>query len=104
MISLIGNDKTGVVGKLDVNIIPTDESGWDEPPDDLLPEAPEDLNNQRIDFAVTVNKAIDLPEELCKDVYCEYSFYQDDQNYSTPIIPGKHQSPVFDYRYHHTVQ
>lgn len=104
VISLIGNDKTGVVGKLDVNIIPTDESGWDEPPDDLLPEAPEDLNNQRIDFAVTVNKAIDLPEELCKDVYCEYSFYQDDQNYSTPIIPGKHQSPVFDYRYHHTVQ
>jgi hypothetical protein len=33
----------------------------------------------------------------------EYNFYLDDQVYSTPIIPQKHRSPVFDYRYHHTM-
>ena len=27
----------------------------------------------------------------------------DDQTYSTPIIPGKHPSPVFDYRFHHNL-
>jgi len=27
----------------------------------------------------------------------------DDQTYATPVIPGKHQSPVFDYRFHHNL-
>jgi hypothetical protein len=102
-VSLIGSDQKGLVGKLEVNILPTDESGWDEPPEDLIPYQPEDLIGKRIDFAVIIERAIDLPENFCRDVYCEYTFFLDDQVYSTPVIPQKHRSPVFDYRYHHNL-
>jgi len=30
-------------GRLEVNIIPTDESGWGDVSDDMIPEKPEDL-------------------------------------------------------------
>lgn len=45
-IQLIGNangQKGGNFGKLEVNVIPTDEGGLDEVPEDLLPQVPEDL-------------------------------------------------------------
>ena len=103
VVSLIGSDQKGLVGKLEVNILPTDESGWDEPPDDLIPYQPEDLIGKRIDFAVIIERSIELPENFCRDVYCEYTFFLDDQVYSTPVIPGKHTNPVFDYRYHHNL-
>lgn len=97
-------EKAAKNGKLEMNIMPTDESGWGEFPDERIPLEPEDMVGERLDFAVVISKAIDLPENFCKDVYCEYSFFLDDQPYQTPMIPGKHQNPVFEYRYHHTVQ
>jgi len=30
--------------------------------------------DRRLDFIVEVKKAIDLPKEMSRDVYCEYSF------------------------------
>jgi hypothetical protein len=102
-VSLIGSDQKGLVGKLEVNILPTDETGWDEPPEDLIPYLPADLIGKRIDFAVIIERSIDLPDNFCRDVYCEYTFFLDDQVYSTPVIPGKRTSPVFDYRYHHNL-
>lgn len=102
-VSLIGSDQKGLVGKLEVNILPTDESGWDEPPEDLIPYQPEDLIGKRIDFAIIIEKAMDLPDNFCKDVYCEYSFFLEDQVFTTPVIPQKHRSPIFDYRYHHNL-
>jgi hypothetical protein len=47
IICLIGSadDKKGVAGKLEVNIIPTDDSGWDDPPEEIIPDSPEDLRN-----------------------------------------------------------
>ena len=102
-VSLIGSDQKGLVGKLEVNILPTDETGWEEPPEDLIPNQPEDLIGKRIDFVVIIERALDLPENFWRDVYCEYSFFLDDQVYSTPTIPNKHRSPVFDYRFHHSL-
>jgi len=63
-VSLIGSDQKGLVGKLEVNILPTDASGWDEPPEDIIPNQPEDLIGKRIDFVVIIEKAIDLPENF----------------------------------------
>lgn len=63
-----------MVGKLDVNIIPTDESGWRDPPEEIITDNPIDLIGQRVDFVVTVNWAIDLPKNFCTDVYVEYQF------------------------------
>jgi len=75
-VNLIGNTFE-VFGKLVVNIIPCDPSGTDEPPDEIIPEVPEDLLNNRIDFVVQIEGAKDLPQNFCRDVYCEYSFYLD---------------------------
>lgn len=63
-VSLIGSDQKGLVGKMEVNILPTDESGWDEPVEDMIPNQPEDLIGKRIDFAVIIERAIDLPENF----------------------------------------
>lgn len=70
-IILVGSSEN-TVGKLDVNIIPTDESGWRDPPEEIITDNPEDLINGRIDFVVTVNWAIELPKTFCTDVFCEY--------------------------------
>lgn len=99
---LIGQSDQEIVGNLDVNIIPTDETGWADPPDDMIPEEPEDLIEMRVDFVVIINKAINLPESFCTDVYVEYSI-QGGEIIQTPVIPGKHQTPVFDFRFHHTI-
>jgi len=40
------------VGKLDVNIIPTDESGWRDPPEEMITDDPQDLIGKRVDFVV----------------------------------------------------
>ena len=50
-----------------------------------------------------ITKAEALPKKFCKDVFCEYTFFLDEQPYQTPVIPEKHTDPVFDYRYHHTI-
>ncbi len=52
---------------------------------------------------MTISNATNLPANFCRDVYCEYSFFLDENPYQTPIIPGKHTDPVFEYRFHHTV-
>lgn len=36
-------------------MIPVDENGNEDLPDDDLPDAPEDLLNRRIDFLVTID-------------------------------------------------
>lgn len=102
-VSLIGSDQKGLVGKLEVNILPTDETGWEEPSEDIIPNQPEDLIGKRIDFVVIIEKAMDLPDNFWRDVYWEYTFFLDDQVYTTPVIPNKHRNPVFDYRYHHSL-
>lgn len=44
-------------GTIDVNIMPCDSTGTDEPDDEVLPDEPEDLLNQNIDFIVEISKA-----------------------------------------------
>lgn len=53
VVNLIGNTFE-VFGKLEVNIIPCDASGTLEPPDEILPDEPKDLINNRIDFIVEI--------------------------------------------------
>jgi hypothetical protein len=42
------------MGKLEVNIIPVDQDGESELPEDMIPEEPEDLEGQRIDFIIEI--------------------------------------------------
>lgn len=41
-IILVGSTEN-TVGKLEVNIIPTDESGWRDPPDEIVTDDPDNL-------------------------------------------------------------
>ena len=92
------------MGRLDVNVIPVDEDGESELPEEKVPEEPTDLIGQRIDFIVKINKAIELPDNFCKDVFCEYTFFLSEEKFSTTQIIGKDTNPQFDYRQHHTVE
>ena len=103
VISIIGRTSE-VAGKLEANIIPVDTNGIDEYPEELISDEPMDLVGNRLDFIVEITKAFELPEDFCKDVMCEYSFYLDEQKYTTTKVLGKNSSPLFDYRKHHIME
>ena len=66
-------------------------------------EDPKELIDQRIDFLVKIDRALDLPEDLCRDVYVEYNFYLDQTNYRTETCKGINRNPEFNYVKHHNV-
>mmetsp|Transcript_1342 Transcript_1342/g.848 ORF Transcript_1342/g.848 Transcript_1342/m.848 type:complete len:167 (-) Transcript_1342:507-1007(-) len=94
----IVSETSDINGKLEVNIIPTDSNGDIDIPDELIPDEPKDLIGQRIDFQVHIIRAYDLPEDFCRDVYVEYSFYIDHTKYRTPVIGGKNRRPNFEFQ------
>ena len=71
------------MGKLEVNIIPVDMYGDSEIAEDNIPDEPEDLIGQRIDFVVEISRAVELPIDFCKDVFCEYTFFLGEEKYNT---------------------
>jgi hypothetical protein len=73
-----------VFGKLELNIVPVNYDGSEDL--DFYPEEPSDLIDKRIDFVVQINRAIELPKNLCRDVYAEYSFYLDQTKYRTKVV------------------
>ena len=89
-VSIVGKDSK-IVGKLEVNIVPCCEDGEIDIPEEHLPEAPEDLINQRIDYKVEIKKAFDLPEDFCKDIFCKYQLYIGEEEFATAPILGKNQ-------------
>ena len=101
-VSIIGQNSC-IMGKLEINVVPVDTDGESEVPDDMIPEDPMDLLNQRMDFRVEIVRAFDLKEDFCKDIHCEYTFFLEEEKFSTEVVPGKNREPVFNYVRHHTV-
>ena len=48
--TLAGHSGKDIIGRLEVNVIPTDESGWNDPPEEDIPDEPEELEGKRVDF------------------------------------------------------
>lgn len=91
-----------ICGELSVNLVPCDEEGNEDLDEDLLSDEPMDLLNQSLDFKVKIAEITSLPEDFCRNIFCEYEFYMDKAKYSTPVSNGKNQAPVFNYeRQHH---
>jgi hypothetical protein len=101
-VSIVGTNSK-IMGKLELNVIPVDVDGESEVPDDMIPEDPTDLVGQRMDFIVQITKAIDLPQDFCQDIYCEYTFFLGEEKFTTEVVPGKNRQPEFNFRFHHTV-
>ena len=100
---IIDATKMTNAGTIKVNIVPTDEDGEAEesPLADEM-ESPDDLIGKRIDFNIKIENAQGLPNDLCRDPFVKYQFF-DDPKQETPKIEGVQPSPVFDYKKHYTV-
>ena len=61
----------------------------DQMPDELIPDEPEELLDQRVDYVVNIRKALDLPQNFCRDTYVEYSLYLSDEMHKTVVVKGK---------------
>ena len=95
IVNLIGSTFE-VHGKLELNILPVNPDGTEDL--DFIPDEPSDLIDQRIDFVVQIDKAYELPEDLCRDIYVEYSFYLDPTKYRTQVCKGRIRSPEINYK------
>lgn len=91
------------MGKLEINVVPVDIDGESDIPDDMIPEDPNELIGNRIDFVVQITKAYDLPEDFCKDIYCEYTFFLGEEKFTSDAVTGKNRNPEFNFRHHHTI-
>ncbi len=100
-VNLIGSTFE-VHGKLQLNIIPVNPDGTEDL--EFIPDEPNDLIDQRIDFVVQISKALELPEDLCRDIYVEYNFYLDPNKYRSEVIKGNNRSPNINYSKQHTVE
>lgn len=72
-----------IYGKLHMNIVPCEEDGNEEINEDLLSDDPMDYLDQTLDFKVQISHISNLPEDFCRNIYCEYEFYMDKQKYTT---------------------
>lgn len=91
-----------VHGQIHMNIVPCDETGNEELDEENMPDEPEGLLNERLDFKVKIEKLTNLPADFCRNIYCEYSFFMDDQTYKTETTTEKNTDPIINYEHHHT--
>jgi len=99
----IASDTNKIYGQVDVNIIPCDENGNEDLDDESVPDDPMELLNNTLDFKVKIDRLMNLPENFCRNVYCEYTFYMDDHKYTTEVYEGKCTNPEIQYEKHHHV-
>jgi hypothetical protein len=67
-----------IVGKVFVNIVPCEEDGNEDLDEDSLPDDPKDLLNTEIFLKVKISHIENLPEDFCRNIFCEYKLYMDD--------------------------
>ena len=80
---IMGQDIPGNVGKIHLNIIPTDENGSKEIPEEMEPEEPEDLLGKRVHFDICVDSIKGLPKEASNNVFVKYAWFLDKQSVFT---------------------
>jgi len=86
--------KSGVRGLLMAKYFPMDSTGEGDPPEDDLPDEPDDMLGKPIDFRIELDWAKQLPADVCKNVFVEYGFYfEKGVKHRTPEFEGKTQNP-----------
>lgn len=90
-----------VYGEIHMNVIPCDETGNEDLDEEQLPDEPEALLNERLDFKVKIEKLTNLPEDFCRNIYCEYQFFMDEVIYKTEMTGEKNRDPILEYEHHH---
>lgn len=91
-----------IYGQLEINLVPCDEDGNEDIDEDLLSDDPADLKDQSLTFKVKISRIANLPEDFCRNIYCEYGWYLDKEKYRTPASAGPDQNPEVNFvRQHH---
>jgi len=70
---LSSEGERGMRGMVMVKYWPCAANGTDEPDDDLMCDEPHELVGKECYFNVEIEFATDLPAELCKNVFVQYS-------------------------------
>lgn len=91
-----------VHGEIHMNVVPCTETGDEELDEEQMPDEPEGLLNERLDFKVKIEKLTNLPEDFCRNIYCEYQFFMDDAVYKTEMTSEKNRDPILEYEHHHS--
>lgn len=93
----------GVRGQCMVKYWPCAENGVDEPEDDVMCDEPHELVGKEIWFRVEIDYASNLPPELCKNVFVQYSLkHEPNVVFRTESCEGLSQNPKFNYsKVHH---
>lgn len=91
-------------GNLMVKYWPCAENGVDEPEDDVMCDEPHELVGKEIYFRVEIDKATNLPADLCKNVFVRYQFkHEPGVIYQTEEFDGQNMNPVFNYQKVHYI-
>ena len=90
-----------VEGSVTIDVVPVDENGKEF---EEIPENPMDLVGENLQFYVHIKEVKDLPDNFCKGVQIEYTFF-DNQNYKTKIYneDGKENSFNIDEKFEHKI-
>ncbi len=88
------------VGNLTVDVIPHDEDGseFDEIPDD-----PNELIGQPLNFKVYVKECKDLPDNFCKGIQVEYTCFVDNIVYKTKTNEERNKTQIFEQYFQHSI-
>lgn len=92
-----------VYGQVSINVVPCDEEGNEDLDEDELSDDPQALIGNPLDFKVKIDNVTNLPEDFCRNIFCEYEYYVGGDKYRTPVCQGKNTSPAFNYEHQHHV-
>jgi hypothetical protein len=100
IVSMLTNE---IVGEVHINAVPCDENGNEEFEEEDLTDDPMDMLNKELHFKIKIDKITNLPEDFCRDIFCEYKFFLDETKYTTSVCKGSNQNPVLNYEHIHHV-
>jgi hypothetical protein len=89
------------MGYLGIDIVPHDEENNEY---DEIPESPNELIGQPINFRVEIKHCKDLPKNFCKGIQVEYTSFHDNMTYKTKVVEGKEQNPHIDETFEHHIE
>ena len=64
-----------VYGQLSINVVPCAEDGNESLDEDEISDEPEALIGNSLDFKVKIENVTNLPEDFCRNIFCEYEYY-----------------------------
>lgn len=89
------------MGTLSLDIVPHDE---DNNEFDEIPDSPEELIGQPLNFRVEIYKCKDLPSNFCRGIQVEYTSFTDNIPYKTKLNEDKDITIEINENFEHYIE